>query len=441
MGSRTGSHQLSNGLYVSGRPEQAPKDRAPAMASRAVPYTGGDVKKSGELGKMYGVDFSSGEINGPPVLKALSRASSSSQQQSSVHVRSGPNSGELPFKSNNSGPIPKKSSSSSFSGPIMTPIQPTGLITSGPLGAGAGRRSGHLEPPAVPSTKVQYGAAVTRLSESTKLGFRVSKLATWAFLVVLLMALVVGAFLMVAVKKAIVLIALAGVLAPLVVLFIWNVAFKERSLLGFLKRHPNAELRGAIDGQYIKVTGIVTCGSIPLEASFQRIPRCVYASTELYEYRALGAKSAKSRHCFFTWGLRHSERYVADFYISDYRTGLRALVKAGHGAKVAPFVKSSTVADMTKNNRDSSPNFLQWLADRSLSSDDRVMRLKEGYIKEGSTVSVMGVVRRHDNVLMIVPPREAVSVGCRWMQCIVPTYTEGLILTCEDAQSDDVIPV
>lgn len=69
------------------------------------------------------------------------------------------------------------------------------------------------------------------------------------------------------------------------------------------------------------------------------------------------------------------------------------------------------------------------------------MRLKEGYIKEGSTVSVMGVVRRHDNVLMIVPPREAVSVGCRWMQCIVPTYTEGLILTCEDAQSDDVIPV
>lgn len=70
---------------------------------------------------------------------------------------------------------------------------------------------------------------------------------------------------------------------------------------------------------------------------------------------------------------------MADFYISDFQTGLRALVKAGYGAKVSPFVKPSTVVDVTKEKREMSPSFLQWLADRSLSSDDRIMRLKEGY--------------------------------------------------------------
>jgi hypothetical protein len=63
------------------------------------------------------------------------------------------------------------------------------------------------------------------------------------------------------------------------------------------------------------------------------------------------------------------------------------------------------------------------------------------YIKEGSTVSVMGVVRRHENVLMIVPPTEPVSTGCQWIRCLLPTGVEGLILTCEDNQNSDVIAV
>lgn len=63
------------------------------------------------------------------------------------------------------------------------------------------------------------------------------------------------------------------------------------------------------------------------------------------------------------------------------------------------------------------------------------------YIKEGSTVSVMGVVRRHDNVIMIVPATEPVSTACRWIHCLLPMYVEGLILLCEDNQNADVIPV
>lgn len=272
MSSRTGSHQLSNGLYVSGRPEQL-KERPPTMASRAVPYTGGDVKRSGELGKMYGIDLaatsSTGEhhaqphphpsVGAPPTLKPLSRPSSSSQHNSGS-VRSGPNSGPLGHKSSNSGPMPKKytSSSSSFSGP-MTPIQPTGLITSGPLGTTSGRssRSAQLDPPTGLSTKATYGSAVTSLGEEAKYGFKVSRVAMWVSLIVVVMGLLVGAFLMVAVKKAVILVAVLIVTAVLVVLVLWNVAYKRRGLLGYLKRYPDAELRGAADGQFVKVTGVI----------------------------------------------------------------------------------------------------------------------------------------------------------------------------------------
>ena len=124
MGTRIPPHQLSNGLYLSGRPDQH-KERQPTTGSLAVPYTEGDVKKSGELGKTLDiavVDPSAGES---PPLKPSRH--SSSLQHTSGSVRSGPNSGQLP-KLSNSGPIHKKSS-----GPMQ--LQPAGLITSGPPGS------------------------------------------------------------------------------------------------------------------------------------------------------------------------------------------------------------------------------------------------------------------------------------------------------------------
>ncbi|XP_038691283.1 uncharacterized membrane protein At1g16860-like isoform X2 [Tripterygium wilfordii] len=373
MGTRIPSHQLSNGLYVSGRPDQL-KERQPTMGSRAVPYTGGDVKKSGELGKMF--DIPVGENRNPPHSKP-SRHSSSSNSGS---LRSGPSSGPI-----------KKSS-----GPMAVPLQPTGLITSGPLvsyplGSGPLRRSGQLDGSGSVSgsSKVVYGSAVTSLTEDVKVGFRVSRAVVWVVIVAVATALLVGAFLMVAVKKVIILVAVGAILVPIFLGIVWNCAWGMRGLLGFVKRFPETELRGAIDGQFVKVTG----------------------------------------------------KYVADFYISDFQSGLRALVKAGYGAKVAPFIKPATVVDVRKENRDLSPGFLQWLANRSLSNDDRMMRLKEGYIKEGSTVSVMGVVRRHDSVLMIVPPQEPVSTGCQWFRGLLPTYVEGLVLICDDNQNADVVPV
>ena len=74
------------------------------------------------------------------------------------------------------------------------------------------------------------------------------------------------------------------------------------------------------------------------------------------------------------------QRRVTDFYISDYKSGLRALVKVGYGASVTPYVGESTIVDVTKKDRELSSNFVRWLAERNLSSDDRIMRLQEGYV-------------------------------------------------------------
>lgn len=149
---------------------------------------------------------------------------------------------------------------------------------------------------------------------------------------------------------------------------------------------------------------------MPLESSFHRVPRCVYTSTCLYEYRGWGSKPANSSHRRFTWGLRSSEvsgspifsfsqkkcyiiflkliktfpfaimwqRHVVDFYISDFQSGLRALVKTGNGSKVTPLVDDSVVIDYKQGSEQVSPDFVRWLSQKKLSSDDRIMRLKEG---------------------------------------------------------------
>ena len=54
---------------------------------------------------------------------------------------------------------------------------------------------------------------------------------------------------------------------------------------------------------------------------------------------------------------------------------------------------------------------------------------------------MMGVVRRHDNVLMIVPSLEPVSTGCQWVRCLLPMYVDGLVVTCDDNQDAGDVPV
>ncbi|XP_020237770.1 uncharacterized membrane protein At1g16860 isoform X1 [Cajanus cajan] len=482
MGSRIPSHQLSNGLYVSGRPEQ-PKERTPTMTSTAMPYTGGDIKKSGELGKMFDipVDGSKSRKSGP-ILGAPSRTGSFGGAGShsgpiqpnaaarAVYTTSGPmSSGSASLKKSNSGPLnkhgePVKKSSGPQSGGVtpvgrqnsgpLAPVLPTtGLITSGPISSGplnssgAPRKvSGPLE--ATGSMKLQGSAAVhnqavTVLSQGDEYSFRGNfpRAILWLLILLFVMGFIAGGFILGAVHNAILLIVVVVLFGLVAASFTWNTYWGRRAIMGFVARYPDSELRTAKNGQFVKVSGVVTCGNVPLESSFQKVPRCVYTSTSLYEYRGWDSNAANPTHRRFTWGLRLLERRLVDFYISDFQSGLRALVKTGHGARVTPYVDDSVLINVNANKEELSPEFIRWLGERNLSSDNRIMRLQEGYIKEGSTVSVMGVVQRNENVLMIVPPPDPITTGCQWTKCIFPASLEGIVLRCEDASKNDVIPV
>eukprot|EP00252_Welwitschia_mirabilis_P004743 TRINITY_DN1503_c0_g1_i1.p1 TRINITY_DN1503_c0_g1~~TRINITY_DN1503_c0_g1_i1.p1 ORF type:complete len:450 (+),score=24.63 TRINITY_DN1503_c0_g1_i1:371-1720(+) len=449
MGSRIPSHKLSSGLYVSGRREQNPNaGRQPTMASKSMPYTGGDIKKSGELGKMFDIPIEDVSPSTAPKV----RPSSGPQRSGSFGA---PNSG--PQRSN-SGPLRKTSgplsaSGRPTSGPQAPPLPATGLITSGPISS----KTAGSKPPSGPqdnkaflgsvasSSNLVNSQAVTNLSGDQgrhhRFGKGIPRAVPWTVIPLFLVGFIAGGFIVGAVHNPILLIVVCVLFALVVLLVLWNFWNGRRAVIAFLEGFPDAELRTAKNGEFVKVTGVVTCGSVPLESSYKKIPRCVYVSTALYEYRNWNSKPANPKHRRLTWGLRHIERHVVDFYISDFQSGLRALVKAGHGAKVTPYVDTTTTLDVNEKNREMSPEFVRWLGERNLSSDDRVMRIKEQYVKEGSTVSVMGVVQRNDNVLMIVPPPEPVSTGCQWRRLFLPLSLEGIILRCEDSSKDDVIPV
>ena len=64
------------------------------------------------------------------------------------------------------------------------------------------------------------------------------------------------------------------------------------------------------------------------------------------------------------------QRHVVDFYISDFQSGLRALVKTGSGTRVTPFVDDSLVADINPEKKDLSPEFVRWLGKKNLSGDE-----------------------------------------------------------------------
>lgn len=475
MGSRFPSHQLSNGLYVSGRPEQ-PKERTPTMSSVAMPYTGGDIKKSGELGKMFDIPVDgsksrkSGSMSnapsrthsGPINPNAAARAGYSSGPFSSTMV-----SGSASMKKSNSGPLNKHgepmkkvsgpqsggATGRQNSGPQPPVLPATGLITSGPISSGPLNSSGGPRKVSGPldsmgsmkmhGPSIVNNQAVTTLTQHDEFSFsrNFPKPILWAMILLFLMGFIAGGFILGAVQNPILLIVVIVLFAVVATLFIWNSWWGKRAIMGFIAQYPDAELRTAKNGQYVKVSGVVTCGNVPLESSFQKVPRCVYTSTSLYEYRGWDSKAANPTHRRFTWGVRSSERHVVDFYISDFQSGLRALVKTGYGAKTTAYVEESVVVDVNPLNKEPSSEFIRWLGERNLSSDDRTMRLKEGYIKEGSTVSVMGVVQRNENVLMIVPPPEPFTTGCQWLKCIFPASLDGIVLRYEDASKTDVIPV
>lgn len=254
--------------------------------------------------------------------------------------------------------------------------------------------------------------------------------------------LAVSLFIFIAVRNAIFLISLL-LLSLLIFSFLfWNAFLWRRGggVLLFLATLPDSDLRNAVDGQLVKVTGFASCGTIYLESSYEKVPRCVYTSTLLYEFLGFGSKLADFKGRCFQWNLAYSERFATDFYITDAKSGMRTMVKAGYGTKVTPLIGENILVNTTRKTRVLSSYLRKWLVERNLSPEARLLRLEEGYIKEGSSVTVVGMFCRSNDVLMIVEPPEPIFIGCLWQKCLLPSDVDGLILKISDNASSVETP-
>lgn len=50
------------------------------------------------------------------------------------------------------------------------------------------------------------------------------------------------------------------------------------------------------------------------------------------------------------------------------------------------------------------------------------------YIKEGSSISVFGILQRSNDVMVVTPPQELISTGYLWKKLLLPVDVDGLIL-------------
>ncbi|CAK7348660.1 unnamed protein product [Dovyalis caffra] len=215
---------------------------------------------------------------------------------------------------------------------------------------------------------------------------------------------------------------------------------RKAAVLWFLHSFPDSDLPAATEGQLVKITGLVSCGSVSLESSYERATRCIYASTLLYEYVGFGLKPMNANTSCLQWSLTYCERFSTDFYITDRKSGIRAMVKAGPGCKVVPLIVESKLVTTTRQCRTLSSHLRKWLQDRNLSADPRLLHLQEGYVQEGSFVTVIGVLRRNSDILTIVQPEELLSAGCLWQKLLLPVNVDGLILAVPDTAGHNMNP-
>ncbi|CAN1794120.1 Uncharacterized membrane protein At1g16860 [Linum perenne] len=250
-------------------------------------------------------------------------------------------------------------------------------------------------------------------------------ISIYILLFLFLLGLSVSTFIFVAVHSAAFLLAFLLLSAFVVSFLAWNRLnyFPPRRTAAWelVRSYPDSDLASASDGELVKITGIASCSSVWLESSYEKAVKCIYTSTVVYEHGGFAS-------CF-QWNLAFCERFSTDFYITDRKSGIRALVKAGNGCKVFPLITENKLVTITRSCRSLSPYLRNWLQQRNLSTEIRQLRLEEGYVQEGSLVSVLGTVhKRNDGLMMIVQPRDVLSTGCLWRKLLLPVEVDGLIL-------------
>ncbi|KAK3141919.1 hypothetical protein QOZ80_4BG0339890 [Eleusine coracana subsp. coracana] len=258
--------------------------------------------------------------------------------------------------------------------------------------------------------------------------------AAWALAALLAVGLGVSALVLAVVHSAALLAVSVALSAAVAAFLVWNAASAAsgRALRRFVDGLPASSLRVAADGQLVKINGFVTCGDISLISSYEKVENCVYTSTLLRKCGRWGSKILNPVSQRSKWELAHAERFAADFYITDAKSGKIALVKAGHSSKVVPLVDENILV-ATSRDTELSSTLKYWLEERNLSSEEaQLIRLEEGYIREGMRLSVIGILSKKDGDAMILPPPEPISTGCMFRSCLLPTYFDGIILRFMD---------
>lgn len=172
---------------------------------------------------------------------------------------------------NRQGESAKKSSgpqSRQNSGPLPPVLPTTGLITSGPISSGPLNSSGAPRKISGPldstgsikhqSSSLTNNQMVTKLSQEDDYSFKKSlpKPILWSVILLFLMGFIAGGFILGAVHNAILLLVVVVIFAAVAALFLWNHCLGRKAIIGFIARYPDAELRTAKNGQYVKVSGV-----------------------------------------------------------------------------------------------------------------------------------------------------------------------------------------
>ncbi|KAK4267048.1 hypothetical protein QN277_023888 [Acacia crassicarpa] len=255
-------------------------------------------------------------------------------------------------------------------------------------------------------------------------------LALYILIPLFLLGLAVSVFFLIVVQNAAFFVCFVLLFSFVFAFIGWNTHNwrKKGAIFLFFRSFPDSDIRCAKEGQLVKITGLATCGSVSLESSYEKAARCVYASTFLYECRGFGMRLVNINKSCFRWNLAYCERFSTDFYITDQKSGTQVVVKAGSGSKVIPLIAESQIIHTSGQHRILSPHLRKWLKDRNLSAEARTLHLEEGYVQEGSSVTVIGMLHRNDDIVMIIEPPGVISTGCMWQKLLLPVDIDGLII-------------
>lgn len=114
------------------------------------------------------------------------------------------------------------------------------------------------------ATSITHKPTAINLSQENKYSFHRSspKPILWSMVLLFMMGFIASSFILWAFHNLVLLIVVVAFFGAVAAVFIWNTYWRRRVIIGFIARYPDAELETDRDGQFIEVSGVVTCGSV-----------------------------------------------------------------------------------------------------------------------------------------------------------------------------------